>query len=240
MKGKVLSSSLISGEDGNRYEFLTQDVQNLQNLSVESLVGKEVDFVVKDGKASEIFIVKSQVDDFLSSMKAGNLSSAKIKYYISVGCRFLSLIPYIGLFFGIAGFVVGLFAIIDMKKLSTSKNLLKNYLIFNFMWFIFVIALPILVLGIATQSYIAVTIGIIVLLLFLVIEFMAGLKFYNEMADITSQGLFKIVFWLFIIGVLTMPIMIGIILVLVGAVIEIIAWYKIEDVKNSSKEYKLF
>lgn len=49
MKGKVLGLGVISGDDGNRYEFDVAEVQNLNNANPQTLVGKQVDFIPNGG-----------------------------------------------------------------------------------------------------------------------------------------------------------------------------------------------
>jgi len=66
MKGTVLSyneeegSGIISGEDGNRYKFSSQDTQGDSKISRAS----NVDFVVENGEAKEIYKAVGSIESF--------------------------------------------------------------------------------------------------------------------------------------------------------------------------------
>lgn len=48
----------FSGVDDKRYTFKQGDLQNANGKNSDELIGCEVDFLSKDGKASEIYITK--------------------------------------------------------------------------------------------------------------------------------------------------------------------------------------
>ena len=72
MKGKILdfsiqnSSGIISGNDGQRYEFTTAEWKSDKFPKV----GQEVDFVVENGKASSLYLIKTsnQVEDIFKDI----------------------------------------------------------------------------------------------------------------------------------------------------------------------------
>ena len=92
MQGKILADGLIGGNDGNRYTYMASDLKNAQGKSINAIIGSEVDFEGKDGKASEIYITKEtktlgknrlkrtlqSVDSALSNFNA-NKAKSKIK-----------------------------------------------------------------------------------------------------------------------------------------------------------------
>lgn len=57
MTGKILGQGAIRGEDGVRYYYDEGAIKNLQD--VQNINGCEVDFEIKNGKAVDIFIIKS-------------------------------------------------------------------------------------------------------------------------------------------------------------------------------------
>ncbi|EEO25872.1 hypothetical protein [Helicobacter winghamensis] len=68
MRGKVLGIGMISGDDGNRYNFEPSDIANLGKRTLDSLIGCEVDFQIQENKASSIFIIKrnGSIDDVVN------------------------------------------------------------------------------------------------------------------------------------------------------------------------------
>ncbi|MGX2984887.1 hypothetical protein ACWIWK_05410 [Helicobacter sp. 23-1048] len=57
MTGKILGQGAIRGEDGVRYYYDEGAIKNLQD--VQNINGCEVDFEIENGKAVDIFIIKS-------------------------------------------------------------------------------------------------------------------------------------------------------------------------------------
>ena len=96
MQGKILADGLISGNDGKRYTFTPSDLKNAEGKGSNSLIGCEVDFEGKGGKASEIYItaqakmfskdkLKStlkNVDNALNTFDAGE-AKGKLKSALS-------------------------------------------------------------------------------------------------------------------------------------------------------------
>lgn len=73
MTGKILGQGAIRGEDGVRYYYDDGAIKNLQD--VQNINGCEVDFEIKNGKAVDIFIIKSGE----SSSKSSGESSGESK-----------------------------------------------------------------------------------------------------------------------------------------------------------------
>lgn len=57
MKGRILGSGAISGDDGVRYYYDENELKNTKDG--QNIEGCEVDFEIKDGKAVGVYITKS-------------------------------------------------------------------------------------------------------------------------------------------------------------------------------------
>ena len=157
MQGKILSTQLIIGDDGKRYEYDKNDVINLGNKDLALLTGSQVDFVSFDKRvAKSIYIINENVN-VSSILSADSISSARAKALWGLGLLIFGFIPYIGYFFipnirkiinigleffsfipyivdivlitPIVGFVLYSMAIYSVSKAAASKSLFKNYII---------------------------------------------------------------------------------------------------------------
>ena len=128
MQGKILADGLISGNDGNRYTYTASDLKNAQSKSINAIIGSEVDFEGKDGKASEIYITK-QTFDLQHRLFDGDLQSVKFKVYAATGCYLLTWIPFVGVVAALLAIVLQFLVIMSVNKGSQSTTLLKNYII---------------------------------------------------------------------------------------------------------------
>ncbi|MDY2763028.1 hypothetical protein [Campylobacter sp.] len=129
MQGKILSTQLISGDDGKRYEYDKNDVVNLGDKDLAMLTGSQVDFVSFDERvAKSIYIINENVN-VSSILSADSISSARLKALWGLGLQFFNFIPYIGQIIAIVGFVLYSMAIYSVSKAAASKSLFKNYII---------------------------------------------------------------------------------------------------------------
>ena len=79
MQGKILSTQLISGDDGKRYEYDKNDVVNLGDKDLAMLTGSQVDFVSFDERvAKSIYIINENVN-VSSILSADSIRSARLK-----------------------------------------------------------------------------------------------------------------------------------------------------------------
>lgn len=84
MKGKILDfniddkNGLILGEDGNRYSF-SYDT-DWQNKLTELRINSEVDFIVKDNKAIQIYCLNNSYDNDINLNKKNNLPFKKMDF----------------------------------------------------------------------------------------------------------------------------------------------------------------
>lgn len=131
MRGKILGIGIISGDDGNRYKFGIEEIQNLEGRSSEMLVGCEVDFNIAEDKAKEIFITKGSLgfNNLASNFTSNSINGIKLKAYISIGCMFFAFIPFIGVILAITCCVLEILIMFALKAASRSKTLLKNIIL---------------------------------------------------------------------------------------------------------------
>lgn len=121
MKGKVLKLGLISGEDGNRYNFVPSDVANLGQKTLESLIGCEVDFQIQGDKASNILIIKDNkvasgngIVALIITLFFGPIG-AFFSWWLLAKWSFLKSVLYtIGYFVAFGMFSLVLFVMIDI------------------------------------------------------------------------------------------------------------------------------
>ena len=250
MQGKILADGLISGNDGIRYTYTASDLKNAQGKSLNAIIGSEVDFEGKDGKASDIYITK-QAFDIQHRLFDGDLQSVKFKVYAAAACYLLMFIPLIGFLFLILAIVLQFLVIMSVNKGSQSTSLLKNYLISIVIPFVggIIIAVSVsLSVGgnifslyssggnIGSMNYVfgalgvfGVIVGIIVALSWWVFMY----RYYKELSYITNDRLFFYAFVCRIIGYLTSIIFIGVLFLLADVVLEVIAWFRVKEIRKS-------
>jgi len=104
MKGRVLNfdinKGIIAGDDGNRYEFVKMDFKS----EVDPVAGDEVDFVIQEGQAKEVYTSKAVVVPSSKSKVAAGLLGIFLgglgihKFYI--GCTTAGVIMLLIWLFG--------------------------------------------------------------------------------------------------------------------------------------------
>ncbi len=254
MKGKILDSGVISGEDGHRYGFDLANIKNLEGRNIQSLVGSEVDFEIDGENAISIYITSTS---FANNLLSQNTKSIKTKFFIAIGCVILSVIPFIGFLFSIAGFVFTLLAVIALNKAAQSTTLLRNYLIsigigiggFVIAGILGGASLVGMVYSsgslesinieaiVASGSFIvAMIVGVIAT----IGMFVFMLLFMRELAYITNQKLFLYAIYTTLIGGLTLTIFIGYAFMIASFVMYIIALVKFQEIRPTSKQMPWF
>lgn len=250
MKGKILNKCVISGDDGNRYNFNVADVKNLGGENIANLFQAQVDFVADGEVAKEIYITSRHLNfrpaDF---MKDVSVSGIKMKAYIAIISRFLVAIPFIGLIFSIIGLALQVMIILALQRASGSKTLFKNIIIAICcavaagLTTAFVIFGSIGLSAVASGRADAVlssigffgVVGAIFALAFIFGGLYFSFKYYRELAYITQQKLFLYTFYTYIAGGLTSFIGIGFVIVIIALILEICAWYKFSEIKAVDK-----
>jgi len=158
----------------------------------------------------------------------------------------LSFIPYVGSLFSIAGFICLLIAILKLANLVNSPTLKRNYI---FCVICGVIGFVLIVVGVAfgTIASIVATNGdmvnssfkfsptvIILLALGVIISIYSLYKMfltYKELSQISGDKFFLYYAIFFIIGIATMMVLVGYVLLIVAGILHIIAWYRFKIAK---------
>ncbi len=258
MRGKILGAGVISADDGNRYKFEEKAIQNLENQEIDKLVNADVDFVINDGKADEIFILNTPKQSTTLTEKIGNddVQGVKTKMFIGLGLRLGAAIPYIGLLLSIASFVFQFLGLSSAKKLSNSQTIVKNFTISYIVGFVASIVTTIGLAGVGISAMMSQNCsysasfgrycrdsglsGSVLLLLVVVVIVCAVAsiifmhKYFKELSVITEQSSFMTVFWLYAIGTATAIIFIGVIFFIIGIILEFVAWSKVDKIKETS------
>ncbi|MCR4941449.1 MAG: hypothetical protein K5978_01470 [Campylobacter sp.] len=148
MKGKILGLGAISGNDGVRYKFGLEDIENLGDLKPEDLSNKEVDFAPEGTKATKIFITCKQndfskaLDNISFDLTQDNVSSIKNLYLISIVLFIFCNIAPFGLLFDVeptvfsfisfnlffVALILSVWAIRSLSKAIQSKTLFNNFI----------------------------------------------------------------------------------------------------------------
>ena len=228
MKGTVLAHGVISAQDGHRYSFTQEDVKSQDKIKI----GDEVDFVANNLKASEIYVISKILNTEISSIRTLALVGA---------C--LSIFGFIGGVLYIPGFICLLIAILKLANLVNSPTLKRNYILSAISSVIGVVLILIgAFLGIsssigATNSNGGFTfspIVIILLALGVIISIYSLYKIfltYKELSQISGDKFFLYYAIFFIIGIATMMVLVGYVLLIVATILHIIAWYRFKIAK---------
>ncbi len=260
MRGKILSAGVISADDGNRYKFEEQAIQNLENREINNLVNADVDFVINDGKADEIFILNTPKQTVTLTDKIGSddVQGVKTKMFIGLGLRLGAVIPYIGFILSIASFVFQFMGLGSAKKLSNSTTLLKNFTISYIVGFIASIVTTVGLAGIGISSMMSqncryspmfaggkycessgLSGGVVFIIILVIALAIASIlfmhKYFKELSVLTEQSSFMTVFWLYTIGTITAIVLIGAIFLIIGIILEFVAWSKVEKINPNKK-----
>ena len=218
MQGKILSTQLIIGDDGKRYEYDKNDVINLDGKDLAMLTGSQVEFVSFDERvAKSIYIINENVN-VSGILSADSISFARLSALLGLGLLIFSCILYIGLeFFSfipyivdivlitpIVGFVLYSMAIYSVSKAAASKSLFKNYIIAVISGFLgFFLLIPAIML-LGSSEHVSIGTSVIAVLLLamiaLIIATIYGYRMHAELARLSGSSLFLWAFWIFIIA----------------------------------------
>lgn len=154
MQGKILdynvltSEGYISGDDGARYRFSGVDIKSQVNAVV---AGSVVDFIVADGRATEIFLVKTAANIFSPPIgQKSKLVAALLAFFLGVfglhkfylGYNKAGIIMLLCTFpgavlFGIPAGVVYVIALIEFVLYLTKsdEDFYQNYEVGKREWF---------------------------------------------------------------------------------------------------------
>ena len=231
MQGKILSTQLIIGDDGKRYEYDKNDVINLGNKDLALLTGSQVDFVSFDKRvAKSIYIINENVN-VSSILSADSISSARAKALWGLGLLIFGFIPYIGYFFipnirkiinigleffsfipyivdivlitPIVGFVLYSMAIYSVSKAVASKSLFKNYI--KAMIIIFLCSFLMPSMSALASKHVDIFTRMIAVFVLDMIALIVAIYFYRihaELARLSGSSLFLWSFWINAVNVL--------------------------------------
>ena len=231
MKGTVLAHGVISAQDGHRYSFTQEDVKSQDKIKI----GDEVDFVANNLKASEIYVISKILNTEISSIRTLALVGA---------C--LSIFGFIGGVLYIPGFICLLIAILKLANLVNSPTLKRNYIfcvicgVIGFVLIAVGVAFGTIVSivatngGMANSSFNFSPIVIILLALGVIISIYSLYKIfltYKELSQISGDKFFLYYAIFFIIGIATMMVLVGYVLLIVATILHIIAWYRFKIAK---------
>ena len=221
MQGKILGDGVILGRDEKRYKFGPDDV------SGKAKVGSDVDFVIDGEFAREIYIIKQSFNLELGDNEAGvrNLG------LIGAALPILGSISYIGIAFIIASFICILFVILKISKLSGEINIKINYIK---SLIAMAISFPIMIIGFVmvtntTLSNALVIVGFLIALFGFELAIFGLWKYfraYQNLREIYSDSLFIYAAAFKIAGIATIWGLVGYLLILIGAFLELAAWNK--------------
>ena len=248
MQGKILADGLISGVDGKRYTFTASDLKNAQGKSADAFIGCEVDFIGENGKASEIYLTKTPIAQDFSS----TLLDTKKKAFSVVVCLALTYIPIIDTnplsFILYIGAFIGLFLLtLNLREVSQSTTLLKNFIIATLIAILSVLAFgAFVVLGAGTASFVmfapagggvpesanTAIIGALGASIFNIIISVAAFvlvgiflyRYFKELGYITNERFFMVSFWCGVAGA-ALDLLSGFVLVMGGFVVANLFYY---------------
>ena len=231
MQGKILSTQLIIGDDGKRYEYDKNDVVNLGNKDLALLTGSQVDFVSFDERvAKSIYIIAENVN-VSGILSADRISSARTKALWGIGLLIFGFIPYIGYFFipnirkiinigleffsfipyivdivliiAIVSVVLYSMAIYSVSKAVASKSLFKNYI--KAMIIIFLCSFLMPSMSALASKHVDIftrMIAVFVLDMIALIAAIYGYRIHAELARLSGSSLFLWSFWINAVNVL--------------------------------------
>lgn len=253
MKGRILDLGIISGDDGNRYSFILDDIKNLDNYNKDKLANLTVDFEIDDKKAINIYIISNEKIEYASNILSNirdNISNSninKIRFIAiaSVVLGIFSQIPILGAIFAIISLILYLLVAIDISKISQSKTILRNFIIYFLVGIVFLIlltfAIGAIIISITMSNGISsIGFGTIFLILIIFIAIIAkiifGLLFTRELSYLTGQKVFLWAFYASIIAIFTTKIFIlGFIFTLIAIILNIYGWLNTVEIKQSEK-----
>lgn len=253
MNGEILNTKedgtgIILAEDGNRYPY-TQDDTNEQTLRV----GQKVNFVLNEGIAKDIFIVKSQNSSFTNNEIIGSLQLDKsdvrkgaVFAAIGVGISFLGIIPIIGVLFLILGLVLELVGVYKLSNnAKTEKDIFKNMVLGYILVLVGSVVMS-LIMGAGMLGGIAsldqnssdlgfgigmggMVIGVLVYIAFAIASIVKMYKALNSIGLEYNVSLMQTSAKVYIAGILTIPLFgIGFLILLIFNIMKIFAYLKIE------------
>lgn len=240
MKGSILTKGVISADDGNRYSYEIADFKDERTPQN----GDEVDFIIEDGKAKEIYIVKQKFSNMSMINTGTDVGKVRMMAMIGIGLMIIGALPIL-FFLKVIGSILMFIAVYKFSEISQSKTLFKNYLIsgvisgigFLIMFVGGLTALAGAGLGeLGHDDYSGVTTGggatVVIGVLLIIAGLYWGLKAYKELALSSGNQFFLYAFYCYIAAAVTVYFGIGMLIYVAGYILEIIAWNQLKDIKK--------
>ncbi len=210
MQGKILSTQLIIGDDGKRYEYDKNDVINLDGKDLAVLTGSQVEFLSFDKRVTKSIYIIAENVNVCSILSADSIGSARANALLGLGLQIFNFIPYIGQIIAIVGFVLYSMAIYSVSKATASKRLFKNYIIAVIISFLGIflayklanmLAYPLFVLVIMSGGVSAELLAVLLLAMIALIAAIYLYKIHAELARLSGSSLFLWSFWIYVVSV---------------------------------------
>ncbi|HID0740457.1 TPA: hypothetical protein R1673_002257 [Campylobacter jejuni] len=164
-----------------------------------------------------------------------------LKAIASIICGFLGIIPYLGVLFALASWILFFIVLYDLKIYGGAKNLFKNFLIsvgIGFFGILINISSLFVILESRNgffanfyfnQDYVVIGIFCVLFVITLALIFPFFKAFSYEIARVTKQKYFIYAFNTCFLGLITLIIGIGLVFLLASLVFWILAWVKFKE-----------
>lgn len=240
MKGNILTQGVISAEDGNRYNYDEADFKDERKPQN----GDEVDFVLEDGKATEIYITKQKFSNMSMINTSTEAGKVRMMAIIAIVLMIVGSIPVL-VFLKLVGYILMFVAVYQFGSIAQSSTLFKNYLISGIVggigsmivYFGGIAALA--SAGLSNDGFSSAAMGGGVVAFIGIAVMLAGLywqfKAYKELSLLSENNFFLYAFYCYIAGALTMVIGIGVLIAVAGYILEVVAWSQLKDIKKASE-----
>ncbi|RTJ97498.1 hypothetical protein [Campylobacter jejuni] len=169
------------------------------------------------------------------------IKEIRLKAIASIICGFLGIIPYLGVLFVLASWILFFIVLYDLKIYGGAKNLFKNFLIsvgIGFFGILINISSLFVILKSRigffanfyfNQDYVVIGIFYVLFVITLALIFPFFKAFSYEIARVTKQKYFIYAFNTCFLGLLTLIIGIGLVFLLASLVFWILAWVKFKE-----------
>ncbi|ECL3019975.1 hypothetical protein FWB53_07970 [Campylobacter jejuni] len=169
------------------------------------------------------------------------IKEIRLKAIASIICGFLGIIPYLGVLFALASWILFFIVLYDLKIYGGAKNLFKNFLIsvgIGFFGILINISSLFVILKSRigffanfyfNQDYVVIGIFYVLFVITLALIFPFFKAFSYEIARVTKQKYFIYAFNTCFLGLLTLIIGIGLVFLLASLVFWILAWVKFKE-----------
>lgn len=169
------------------------------------------------------------------------IKEIRLKAIASIICGFLGIIPYLGVLFALASWILFFIVLYDLKIYGGAKNLFKNFLIsvgIGFFGILINISSLFVILETRNgffanfyfnQDYVVIGIFCVLFVITLALIFPFFKAFSYEIARVTKQKYFIYAFNTCFLGLITLIIGIGLVFLLASLVFWILAWVKFKE-----------